>query len=153
MKKILGLIKRHIILFILCFLAFIVFVIMVIAFLKMTINSSGRYGNRLDGIEKVEVSKKDLKKITDSLKERDEIVKASARVQGKIIYFDIFFTESTSLDSAKSICSDILKEFDEEENNFYDFSFVITQEGDSEDKWSSIGSKNMASESISWNRR
>jgi len=153
MKKILGLIKRHILLFILCFLAFVVLVIMLVAFLKMTINTSGRYGNRLDGIDKVEVSKKDLKKITDSLKEKDEVVKASARVQGKIIYLDIYFTEKTSLDSAKSICSDLLKEFNEDESSFYDFSFVITQDSESEDKWSSIGSKNMASDSISWNRR
>ena len=81
MRKILNLIKRHIILFILCLLAFIVLIIMLVAFLQMSINTSGKYGNRLDGIEEVSISKSELKDIENKLEEKDEVVKASVRIQ------------------------------------------------------------------------
>ena len=152
MKKIFGFIKRHIILFVLCLAAFVVLIIMLIAFLKMAVNTSGKYGNRLDGIKEVEISKSELKDISSKLEEKEEVSKASSRIQGKIIYFDVYFTKETTLDNAKKICSDIINEFEDDDKDFYDFSFVITQDGDNDDKWSSAGSRNSGSDSISWAR-
>ncbi len=56
MKKIGNLIKRHKILFSFCSIVLIAIIIMSIIFLKMTINTKGKYGDRLEGIEKVEIS-------------------------------------------------------------------------------------------------
>ena len=151
MKKILNLIKRHIILFILCLLAFVAFIIMLVAFLQMSINTSGKYGNRLDGIEKVTISKKDLKDIKNKLEEKDEVEKATVRIQGKIIYFDIIFKKEVSLENAKKICNEMINSFEEEEQKYYDISFMITQDAE-EEKWNASGSKNSESDEISWTK-
>ena len=151
MRKILNLIKRHIILFILCLLAFIVLIIMLVAFLQMSINTSGKYGNRLDGIEEVSISKSELKDIENKLEEKDEVVKASVRIQGRIIYFDIYFGKDVSLENAKKICNEMINSFEEDEQKYYDISFIITQDSE-EDKWNASGSKNSESDAISWTK-
>ena len=151
-KKILSLIKRHFVLFILCFLAFIVFVILMGAFLIMTVNTSGRYGNRLDGISKVKISKEVLEDYSTELEKKDEVVKAKYRIQGKIVYMDITFTEKTSLKDAKKIAEDAISKFDEDEIEFYDFSLVINQDSDKDDAWNCIGSKNNKDSGVSWVR-
>jgi len=154
LKKIGGLIKRHIILFIFCLLTFIVFAVMLVVFLKMTINTSGRYGNRLEGIEEVEISTGDLAEISSGLEEKDEVSSAKLRIQGKIIYVDISFIDSTKLEKGKEIAESVLSEFDEEELEFYDFSFMIKQVSEDEEKetWASAGAKNTKDSKISWTR-
>lgn len=154
LKKIGGLLKRHIILFIFCLLTFIVFVVMLVIFLKMTINTSGRYGNRLEGIEDVEISTDTLADISLGLEEKDEVSKAKLRIQGKIIYINISFVESVKLEKGKEIAEGVLSEFDEDELEFYDFSFVIEQisEDDEEETWVGVGSKNTIDSKVSWAR-
>jgi len=147
-KKILGLIKRHIVLFILSVIAFIALIIMIVAFLKMTINNSGKYGDRLDGIDKVKISKSTLSDISDKIKENTEVEKSNVRVQGKIVYIDITFNGETSLDRAKEIATVVLDEFDDDEKGFYDIEFILEQ--NAEEGWRSAGSKTPSSEGISW---
>lgn len=153
MKWIWNLIKRHKLLSIICFLAFIIILIMMYLFFSMFIGSNGKYGDRLEGIEEVELSKKDLTSVEDSLKENNEVTDASARVQGKIIYIHIEFTRETSLDRAKEIAVISLEKFDEDEKKFYDFGFSLTQveqEGTEDKGFVVTGSKNANLDSISW---
>ena len=154
LKKIGGLIKRHIILFALSLMAFIAMVIMLVIFLKMTISTSSKYGDRLDGIEEVKISASNLSDISDKLEEKDEVSKAKLRIQGKIIYVDISFVESTTLAKAKEIAGSVITSFDDDEQEFYDFRFVINQESDKEDSevWGLVGSKNSKDSEISWTR-
>lgn len=153
MKGIWNLIKRHKLLSIICFLAFIIILIMMYLFFSMFIGSNGKYGDRLEGIEEVELSKKDLTSVEDSLKENNEVTDTSARVQGKIVYIHIEFTRETSLDRAKEIAVISLEKFDEDEKKFYDFGFSLTQveqEGTEDKGFVVTGSKNANLDSISW---
>ena len=153
MKKILRLIKRHIILFILSLLALVAFIIMLVVFIKMTVNTSSKYGNRLDGIDEVSISKNELKDREKELEEKDDVDKSSIRIQGRIIYFDITFSKDTNLSNAKKICDEIVSSFEEEELDFYDISFIITQNDlENDDKWVAAGYKNTTSSKISWNK-
>lgn len=154
MKKIGGLIKRHKVLFVFCVIAFVAIMILLITFLRITINTSGRYGDRLDGIEEVEISKDNLSDISSKLKENEEVEDANLRVQGKVVYIDITFTSSTTMDKGKEIASGVLSEFGDDELEFYDFNFVLSQETDGEDTegWVSIGAKNSKDAEISWIR-
>lgn len=152
LEKIKGLIKRHIVLFILCVIALIAIIVMLIFFLKMSINTSSRYGDRLDGIEKVELSKNDLSEIKKKIEENEEVSSAKVRVQGKIVYIDISYKEGTDLAKAKEIASVAMDNFEDDEKAFYDFEFVINEDADKDDAWASIGAKNSSDAEISWTR-
>lgn len=152
-KGIWDLIKRHKLLTIICFLAFIVVIIMMYLFFSMFIGSSGKYGDRLDGIEKVELSKKDLTGVEESLKENTEVTDISVRVQGKIVYIHIEVTRETSLNRAKELAVIALDKFEEDEKKFYDFGFSLTQveqEGTEDKGFVITGSKNANLDSVSW---
>ena len=141
-KGIKDLILRHKLLTIICILALIVGIILINVFFSMFVGGSGKYGDRLKGIEEVTF-----------LEEKDTVVDASVRVQGKIVYINIIFTRDTSLDRAKAVATETLALFEDEEKEYYDFGYFLTQEevSDTEDKGFIItGSKNAKLESITW---
>ena len=146
LKNIKDLILRHKLLTIICTLALIVVIILMFVFFDMFIGGNSKYGNRLDGIEKVSISEKDKQEVVQFLKEKEGFVTdANIRVQGKIIYINITFTRETNLDKAKAIATETLALFDEDEPAFYDYGYFLTQEKveDSEDKGFIVtGSKN-----------
>lgn len=155
-RSIKDLILRHKLLTIICFLAMIIVVFLVVVFFDMFIGGSNKYGNRLKGIDDVVISSKLKKDVVSFLEEKEEYVdNASVRVQGKIIYINIVFTRKASLDKAKAIATETLAKFDEDEKEYYDFGYFLTQVEveDKEDKGYVItGSKNAKLESISWIR-
>lgn len=156
MKKLLGglkdLIMRHKILSMICLLAFIIIVVLLYVFFSIFIGGNNKYGNRLEGIEAVELSKSKLSDIKDSVEKNDEVESAKVRVQGKIVYFDIVFNKDTSKDKAKEIANKTLDEFDKDEKEFYDFEYILTQNmGDDEDAGFKItGTKGPKTEGISF---
>lgn len=148
LSKIWNLIKRHKILTIICTLATIVIIIMMVVLFKFFIGGNDKYGNRLDGIEKVEVTSKEKKELTNALKEYDEVTDASVRLQGKIIYINIKYKEKTSIDTAKKIATSTLENLDKKELKFYDIGYFLTSEG--EEKFYITGTKKPKLETISW---
>lgn len=154
-KGIWGLIKRHKLLTLIMFLASIVVIIMMYFFFSMFIGDNGKYGNRLDGIEKVKLTEKALTSIETSLEENAEVTDGSVRVQGKIVYIHIEVTRETSLDRAKELAVITLDKFEEDERKFYDFGFSLTQveqEGNEDIGFVVTGTKNAKRDSISWIR-
>lgn len=152
-KGIKDLILRHKLLTIICFLALIVVIILINVFFNMFVGGTGKYGDRLKGIEEVTISNKDKKEIVDFLEEKDTVEEASVRVQGKIVYINIIFTKDTSLDRAKAVATETLALFEDEEKEYYDFGYFLTQVSaqDSEDTAFIVtGSKNAKLESITW---
>jgi len=152
-KGVKDLIWRHKLLTIICFLAFVVVLIMMYIFFSMFIGSSGKYGDRLEGIEKVELSKSDLSAIADTIEEKSEVTDASVRIQGKIIYIHIECNRETSLDRAKEIAVTSLDEFSDDEKSFYDIAFSLTQvevEDTDDQGFVVTGSKNAKLDSVSW---
>lgn len=153
MKGLWDLIKRHKLLSIICFLAFIIVVIMMYLFFSVFIGANGKYGDRLEGIEEVELTKKDLTSVEEALEENAEVTSSSVRVQGKIVYIHIECTRETSLDRAKELAVIALEKFDEDEKKFYDFGFSLTQieqEGTEDIGFVVTGTKNANLDSISW---
>ena len=153
LKGIKDLILRHKILTIICFLAVIGIIALGFIFLNMFVSGSGKYGNRLDGIEKVVIDSKEKREVVSFLEEKDTVKEASVRVQGKIVYINIVFTRDASLDRAKAVATETLALFEDKEKEFYDFGYFLTQEEveDKEDKGFIVtGSKNAKLEAITW---
>lgn len=106
------------------------------------------YGNRLDGIENVEITDKKEKEVIDFIKEDENITDASIRIQGKIINIIIKAKDKkNTVEKMKENGTEIIKKFSEEEINFYDFQFFIKNE---EANYNLMGYKNKKSEEISW---
>lgn len=139
---------RHKLLSLICFTAFIIIVILLYIFASIFVGSNGKYGHRLDGIKAVELSKKELSSISDSINENDTVKNSSVRVEGKIVYIDIDFKESANKDKAKDISKSVLDEFSDKEKDFYDFEFVLSQEGKKGFKLT--GTKSPKNKTISW---
>lgn len=150
MKKVKGLIDRHKILTLICLVAVVTICILGYAFLTIFVGGENKYGNRLDGISKVEITKDKKSEVTTKLKENDGVSDASIRVQGKIIYISIVFNNDVSLDNAKKIASGCLDNFSSEEKSFYDFGYFLTQ--DSEEGFNITGTKHVGLDTISFIR-
>lgn len=153
LKGIKDLILRHKLLTLICFLAFIVVIILISVFFKMFVGGNGKYGTRLNGIEDVTITSKEKKDVVEFLEEKEAVSEASVRVQGKIVYINIVFTRDASLDKAKAVATETLALFEDEEKEFYDFGYFLTQVEveDKEDKGYIVtGTKNAKLESITW---
>lgn len=133
MKKIKNLILRHKFLTLIAIVSIVVTGILAYFFFNMFIGGNNDYGNRLDGISKVEISKSDMKELKKILEEKAEVSEASVRVQGKIIYINIVFNNDVNLDTAKGIANETLNSFDDDEKAYYDFGYFLTQVGSEEE--------------------
>lgn len=153
MKKLLDglkdLISRHKILSIICILAFIIVIMMIYIFCSIFVGGSDKYGNRLEGIKEVEISKSKLSELKGKIEDNGEVDSAKVRIEGKIIYIDIKFTNETSKDKAKELANKVLDEFDKDEKNFYDFEFILTQ-NDTEKGFKLTGTKGPKTKEISF---
>lgn len=157
MKKVLtgikDLVMRHKLLSIICFLAFMVIIFLMYIFFDLFFIGNNKYGDRLRGINDVKISADTQKDIASELKDVGEVVDASVRIQGKIVYVNITYTRETSLDRAKEIAMSTLDKFDNEEKDFYDIGYFLTQEEskDTEEKGFAVtGSKKAKKDNISW---
>ena len=139
-----NLIRRHKGLAIVGCLALVLLIIMFIIFARMIFTSNnGEYGNRLNGL--IKVDKSIIEKVT------------TVRTQGKIIYTTIIFKENVKKDKAKEIANNTLKEYTDEIKKAYDFEFFITQnikveEGQEDKSYTVAGAKHPDMDHITWTK-
>jgi len=107
------------------------------------------YGSRLDGIDKVKITKEKKQQVIDSLKEGTE--KTSVRVAGKIVYISMVVNGETTLDAAKELGNKSLEPFSDEEKEFYDFQIIIEKNNESK-QFPIIGYKQHKKSSITWTK-
>ena len=100
------------------------------------------YGNRLDGIEKVEVTKDQTNELVKNLKDKDYVTSASTHISGKIINALIETKEGTSINKDKTLKTIVLKAFEEDQKKFYDIQLFITNENKDAKGYPVIGYKN-----------
>lgn len=131
-------------------LGFILFLILLIIFFQMLIGgSSDKYGNRLDGIDKVKISNETFEEVKKEVTDTELVEDVSTRLQGKIVYMTITLKSDTSKDKAKEIASATLDNYSEDELKFYDFSFFLRWKGEEGDTVVT-GNKHHSLDSITW---
>lgn len=131
-------------------LGFILFLILLIIFFQMLIGgSSDKYGNRLDGINKVKISNETFEEVKKEVTDTELVEEVSTRLQGKIVYMTITLKSDTSKDKAKEIASATLDNYSEDELKFYDFSFFLRWKGEEGDTVVT-GNKHHSLDSITW---
>lgn len=110
-----------------------------------------KYGDRLDGIDKVKISEEKQKEIEEKLEEKDKISDVGVSIYGKIIYISFKFEDGISLAEAKTQAVSSLDEFSEEEKAFYDFQFSLKQDKtEKNDGFNIMGAKNVNGTKVAW---
>lgn len=150
MKKILKWIRRNTGLVIVLLLTLVLLGFITVIFIKLLMgNSSGKYGNRLDGINEVVISDETYDSVKEEVKTTEKVVDVTTRLQGRIVYITIVLNSDTSTSDAKGIASGTLDNFSEEELGFYDFSYFLKWESEEGDTVIT-GNKHHDLDSITW---
>ena len=143
-----NIIARHTLLFLICLLAFVVLVALIYIFCSLFVGGNDPYGDRLKGINDVKISNTLKKDVVSFLEGKDEVTKASVRVQGKIIYVHINVKEGVSLAKGKEIANSSLGKFSDEEKKYYDFGYFLKEDKDK--GFVVTGTKNVKADGIAW---
>ena len=81
-----------------------------------------------------------------------QVVESSeVRLQGRIVYTTIVLKDDTGIDKAKELASATLRNYSEDELDFYDFSFFLKWENEDGDKVIT-GNKHHNLETITWTK-
>lgn len=116
-------------------------------------NSSTKYGDRLEGIEKHTLPKDLTSKVEKIYADNTNVGKITTNVQGRIIYINMDFDEETKTDAAKELAVKALEAFEEDSLSYYDIQFIITESYDKESTETGFplfGSKSSTSLKVIW---
>jgi len=134
-----------------------IFVIIVIigGYLYNVLFASGnkeKYGNRLDGIEEVEITKKQYKEIANKLKENENVLKVTTDLKGKIVNIIITVKDEVTKEVAKEIAATSLTSFDDEQLKFYDIQIFVKKDNQELNDFPIIGYKQNGKDGLSWSK-
>ena len=134
-------------------LVVIILIVVFIKGLKSFFDTSGDqdayYGERLEGIEKVEITKAQKNKVKEILK--DKTSSDEMRIQGKTIEILFVIKPELSRDDAKNLANSILTDaFTEEQKKYYDIQVMIDKENAKE--FPIIGYKQHTRDGYSWSK-
>ena len=132
---------------------FLILVILVFQVVSVFFPKEGKalYGNRLEGIEKVEITDSKKEQIENSLKEDSITKEANVSVAGKIIEVIVIVQDDTTIDSAKTLSTKVLNSLNENEKIFYDIQVFIKKNTDA-NNFPIIGYKHHAKVNFSWTK-
>ena len=141
--------KVTVVAFIIC----VIFVILVFA-VKLTFfpnEGTAIYGDRLDGIEEVEITDKQQEDIIKSLEDKDEVKKVSCDIKGRTLNVLITVNDDVELDPAKALTSSITDNLEENQTSYYDIQVFISKDND-DTRFPIIGYKHQDKDEFSWTK-
>ena len=132
---------------------FLILVILAFQVVNMFFPEEGKalYGNRLDGIEEVELTDKKLGNMESDLEEDGAVKEAKVSVTGKIVEVIITVKDDTSIDTAKGLNTKVLDALTKDEKKFYDIQIFVKKDSDASN-FPIIGYKHHAKDKFSWTK-
>ena len=151
MKRILSENKVLLVLAIIIIVSIVVIAVSLVLYFY-TGNGKDEYGDRLQGIEDVQISDDINDKVADLYAENTAFNEVVVNVKGKIIYINIDIKENLSLVDAQSLAIKSLDAFSDEEKNFYDIQIIITAKTTEEESeiYPLMGYKNAKNSQVVW---
>ena len=126
----------------------VVLIVVISYFIDQT--TGNLFGNRLNGIETVEITQDRMREMEAKIAEDELVERASIRILGKTININIFLNDGKASDG-QNIAIKSLDLFTDDEKAFYDISFLVDKIGDVEDTVFPIaGNKKSDNTIISW---
>jgi predicted hydrocarbon binding protein len=86
----------------------ILFLVIIGILLRTFFPSGNEYGDRLKGIEKVEINKKDIEKMEEELESDEDVLEASINIKGRLINIVLKIKERASAKDMKNFSKDKL---------------------------------------------
>ena len=155
MKKIGKFFKEHRIFTMLMAIVIVCFVLIMTVLINVfggLGNSSNKYGNRLEGIEQIQITEKKQSDFENNIANNEKIKSVDITIQGKIVYITMLVEPGVVLEEAEGIALKSLEEFTEEEKEFYDFNFTLKQNANEKSEGFVIsGAKNKNGTKLIWN--
>lgn len=150
MDKIKSWVKKNKGLSVILLLAAIFLIVIIVICVELLVGGShNKYGNRLDGIDKVKISEKTYNGVKEEVNETGLVEEVETRLQGRIVYTTIVLKSDTSVDKAKEIASNTLDNYTNSELEYYDFSFFLKWQGEEKDTVIT-GNKHHNLDTITW---
>ena len=112
-----------------------------IAYEVIFANNSGKYGNRLEGIQKVNITKTQQKKIKDNI----ETLEISKSVS-------VYLKDDVALDKSKETYVKLLEQLTDEQKKYFDIEIFLEKKVKDE-SFPIIGYKHHNKENVSWTNR
>ncbi len=142
-------IKKHKVTIIILTILLIAVIIFGIWFYNILFPHGDAYGNRLDGIENVEITQDKYNAISSKIKEITNVVEVVNDIKGKVITFTVDIIEGGDINLVCDHTVNTLNELlTEEEKAFYDLQIIVSQTN--EDAIPVIGYKQNASDAFVW---
>lgn len=139
------------------FALFMIVLICVFVILGVMINyffgvSKSSYGERLQGIEEVEINDEFKNKFILFVKEDNVVNDATIKTRGKIIYITLSFKEGVSLEDAKNKASASLTTVEQKYLDFYDFNYTLKGAAvENGEGFLIMGARNVNGNGLVWN--
>ena len=129
----------------------LVIVIIGIFLLKMVLPDykKGYYGNRLNDIDKYQISNDTINRVKSELEKQEGVQKVSYHAEGRLIGINVTVSKDLPFDQAKEEVKVILPIFSEEELAYYDLQVFLLCEEES-DSYPKIGYKHKTSDTFVW---
>ncbi len=130
----------------------IIAVLLAVIIFRDTLNfdeTTAVYGNRLEGIDAVKITKDQKTKVQDTLKA--QATEVNVRVAGKLVNVLIHTNGDVTLDQAKAMGPTVLGLFTTEQKKFFDFQFLIDN-SENPSQFPIIGYKQHSRDSINWTK-
>ena len=130
-------------------------IIIVIAFFakQAFFSNSGNavYGDRLDGIEAVEVDSKQKKEIISNLENDSSVKKATYKLQGKIINVIALVNDDIEVNKSKEIGNKVIEKLSDKQKKYFDVQIFI-KKSSKDEKFPIIGYKHHNKDNITWTK-
>lgn len=148
-----GFIKKHK----MTFFVIVLFVILTIGLyyaynLFFTNGGKPVYGDRLDGIEEVSLSKETISEIEKNTKESKSVKEVSSNVSGRTLNIVITVNDDLSIKDAKKIGEESFKNLSEKQIKYYSIQIFVKKDNEDENNFPIIGYKQKDNTNISWSK-
>ena len=136
-------------------IALVILVILVLAlcivYESIFANNNSKYGNRLDGIEQVNIKVKQKNEIKKNIETLEMSSNVKVSLTGKTLEVVITAKDDTGLDKAKESYTKVMEKLSDEQKKFFDVQIFLNKKGKDE-SFPAIGYKHHNKESISWSK-
>ena len=126
-----------------------------LSYLKKTYwdnNDEAIYGDRLDGIENVEIDDDEKAKIIDSIKSDSDILEVVFDIEGRTINLTLTVIPELEVKDAKIMGKEILNYFSQDYLSFYSININFIKEDKSLNNFPISGYKHYSNKDISWTK-
>lgn len=129
---------------------FLLLAIFFVVIFIMPLFGHNKYGNRLDGADKVKISNSTQSEMIAVVEETGKFDSVKYDLKGRIINIIAVAKNGVSKDEAKEASAQVLSKLSDDEKEYYDVQIFLTQDGMDGSTYPYIGYKNKSSEKIVW---